>query len=367
MPPRATREVGRQIRAAMTRAPDLFAEDARLVVGYSGGQDSTCLLHVLRGRRQDVVAVHVDHGLRPESASEAERIAGLARTMVASVEVVRVDVAAYRANLPRWSLQQAARAARYQALAAVAKKYLARAVMVAHTSDDQAETVLLNLLRGSGLRGLAGMPPDELLPLSALGPPVPGLDVPESVRLARPLLAVSRPTTLAYCVEEGLTIVEDASNQTRAYTRNRVRLDLLPALEQFNPGIRQILSRTADLVAEDLAALDSVVEALHGELAEPVDAGLRYGLDRWRAQPRALQRRLLRRGLARLVGTLVDVRSAPIDDALELLRTGSPDQTYHLPYGVELRLGRGSFVLQLYGRATRRNARNTWGPEVPRV
>jgi tRNA(Ile)-lysidine synthase len=253
-------------------------------------------------------------------------------------------------------------------LASIADRVGASVVLVAHTRDDQAETVLLNLVRGSGLGGLAGMPLDETVSLRKMGPPLSDLPNAEHVRVVRPLLGIDRPTTLAYCAEQGLSIVEDASNQSRAYTRNRVRLDLLPALERFNPAIREVLARTADLLSEDASALDAVVESLHAGIVERVDADtLRYPLQRWRAQPRGLQRRLLRRGLEVLLGTLRDVRAQPIDDALALLRSESPGQTYHLPHGVEVCVGHDVFELRRHGHARARSARKIWDREVPRV
>jgi tRNA(Ile)-lysidine synthase len=366
-------KVRRELRASALRLPDLFQAGTRLVVGYSGGQDSTCLLHALCQRRPslDILATHIDHALRAESATDAQRVAQLASSLGAAAQVSRVDVAAYRRDLPGWSMQQAARAARYQALAAVARKFDAAAVLVAHTADDQAETLLLKLMRGTGLAGLAGMRLDESVDPSQLGPPLPNSsgDVqPRRMRLARPLLKVTRATTLAYCAELGLSVVEDASNQSRAYSRNRVRLDLLPVLERFNPAIREVLARTADLAAEDVAALNAIVDALYASLASAPEPDLReYGLRLWRAQPRAFQRRLLRHGLDSLLGSLADVRAAPIEDALDVLGSGLAGQTYHLPYGVELCIRSESFVLRLHGRARQRTRPNTWGTQLPRV
>ena len=341
------------------------------MVGFSGGQDSTCLLHALTHSHLDleILAAHVDHSLRSDSAADAQRVADLATGMRVEVAVRRVDVAAYRKALPGWSVQQAARAARYQALATVARSVDAAAVLVAHTADDQAETLLINLLRGAGLTGMAGMRMDETIRPARLGPVVVELGpLPDRVRLARPLLKVPRSTTLAYCAEFGLPLVEDASNQSRAYTRNRVRLDLLPVLEGFNPAIRAVLARTADLAAEEVAALDALVDALHASLARaPASDVLEYDLRLWRAQPRALQRRLLRRGLESLLGGLVDVRASPIEDALDVLQSARPSQTYHLPHGVELCIRPPTFLLRLHGAARPRSTPKRWGVEASRV
>ncbi len=375
----AREAVRRGIRATAARLPDLFARGTRLVVGFSGGQDSSCLLHALTTSRLglEIVAVHVDHALRADSAAAAQRVVDSGLAMGVPVEVGRVDVAAYRRGLPGWSVQQAARAARYQLLAAVASEKRAAAVLVGHTADDQAETLLINLLRGTGMAGLAAMRIDETIALESLGPPLelPGIYgqvqpvlEPKMIRVARPLLSTPRATTRAYCDQIGLTLVEDPSNQSRMYTRNRVRLDLLPVLEAFNPAIRSVLARTADLAGEDVAVLDALVDTLHAKLARaPQPDVVEYDLPLWRAQPRALQRRLLRRGLEVLVGGLVDVRAAPIDDALDLLQSGSPAQTYHLPYGVELCVLSDTFVMRLQGRARPRKRRKTWDVESPRV
>jgi tRNA(Ile)-lysidine synthase len=321
-------------------------------------------LHALAERGLDIVAAHVDHGLRPESADQALQVAEIAGSLGVRCEVRRIDLPAYQ-TLTGWGVQQAARAARYQVLASIVADVQAQALLVAHTADDQAETVLLNLLRGAGLKGLAGMRLDETLDPIQLGlrlvhaPPM---------RVARPLLRVSRATTLAYCQELGLARVEDPSNLSGAYTRNRVRLELLPLLERFNPGVRGVLARTADLAAEDEQALDDLAHAQFAALAVRVDPDvLELQLAPWRQQPRALRRRMLRLGLATLLGRLVDVPDAPIEDALDLLDTAPAGRAYHLPGGVELSVQAGRFVLRLHGQAQAPKRSKTWGIAPPRV
>jgi hypothetical protein len=142
-----------------------------------------------------------------------------------------------------------------------------------------------------------------------------------------------------------------------------VRFDLLPLLEQFNPAIRAVLARTADLAAEDDAALESLVAELQSALRHEREFDLRL----FRAQPRALQRRLLRAELEALLGHTVDLVDAPIEDALDLLQSARAQQTYHLPYGVELCIRSASFLLRMDGQALQREAPKTWDIEVPRV
>ena len=336
------------LRHATARLPDLLAPGKQLVVGYSGGQDSTCLLHALAQRGLDVLAVHVDHGLRAESAADAARVAENAARLAVECRVVRVDVLASGRGV-----QAAARAARYQALAEVVAQVRGEALLMAHTADDQAETVLLNLLRGTGLAGLAGMRMDERR---------------GNLRVARPLLRLERRITLAYCQELGLSVVEDISNRSRRYTRNRVRLDLMPALETFNPAIRTVLARLADLVAEDEAALAHEAAAVQVLLARQAEPGsLAYDRTGWRAQPRAVQRRVLRLGLHQLLGALIDVPAAPIEDALDLLQSTRGCQAYHLPGGIELRTAEADFVLRLHGRARAPTRPKSWGIGPPCV
>ncbi len=352
----ASRVVGVALRDVAARS-DLFQAGKRLVVGFSGGQDSTCLLHALveMGRAVDfeVVATHVDHGLRADSGADAARAVDIARGLGVRAVARRVDVGAYRRRLRQWSIQQAARAARYQALAQVVAEVDADALMVAHTADDQAETVLLNLLRGSGLAGLAGMRLDETISPARLGPAAPELGdrpvpVPERLRLVRPLLRIERRTTLAYCAELALPIVADASNLSRAYTRNRVRLDVLPVLEQLNPAVRTVLARTADLVADEQAALDGVARTLHASLARPAGRRtLAYDRSAWESQPRGLQRRLLRLGIETLTGGLEDVPAGSLEDALDVLRAGRAGRAYHLPRNVELTVLEQRLLLQV--------------------
>lgn len=211
----------------------------RVLVAVSGGVDSMVLLHVLARLRERfglrLYVAHVHHGLRGRAADrDAAVVVAEAARLPVGVSVARLDPASRRRGE---SLQTWARSARYACLEAVAKQVRASWVLLAHTQDDQAETVLLNLLRGTGARGLAGIPPVR-------------------ARFLRPLLTVSRADVEAYAAQNHLPFRTDASNASDAYRRNRIRHHLLPLLaKEYNPRIVESLAALAALVREDEAVL----------------------------------------------------------------------------------------------------------------
>lgn len=223
-----------------------------MACAVSGGADSLALLVLATAAGCDVTAHHVDHGLRPGSAGEVSVVAAAAGRFGARFEAHRVDVA------PGPNLEARARAARLAALPP--------GVATGHTADDQAETILLNLLRGAGLDGLAGMRP---------GP-------------AKPILTLRRAETGALCAQLGLVPVHDPSNEDPAHRRNRVRHEVLPLLEEVaGRDVVAVLVRQATLLRDEAELLD--------ELAAGTDPSDSRALA---AAPPALARRAVRRLLA---------------------------------------------------------------------
>ena len=234
--------VGRALRAA-----DLPARGETLVVGLSGGADSVALLDalaLLRGPRGfRLVAAHLDHGLRRASADDAAFCAALCRHLDVPLRTGAADVRG-RAGREDGGLEAAGRRARYLFLRRVAREEQAAAIAVAHTRDDQAETLLLRLLRGAGATGLSAM-------RARRG------------RLLRPLLAVSRDEVVAHLHARSLEWREDPSNADPVHMRNRVRHELLPYLEsRFNPRARAVIARAASLLADEAAHLRREAAAL---------------------------------------------------------------------------------------------------------
>jgi tRNA(Ile)-lysidine synthase len=215
----------------------------RVLVGVSGGADSTALLYLLTQLaaewRLALAALHVDHGLRPQSARDAEAVRGLAARLDVPLAVARVEVSR------RGSLEEAARKARYAALQAEADRIGAARIAVGHTADDQAETVLMRLLEGASARGLAGIPP------------VRG-------RIIRPLLDVRHDELIRAVEEAGLAWIEDPMNRDPRFLRSRVRHQLLPMLTTV--GSADTLGGLLRVAAQARAAVDTIERIAAAEL-----------------------------------------------------------------------------------------------------
>jgi len=220
-------------------------------LAVSGGPDSLALLVLARAAGLDAVAHHVDHGLRPGSAAEADVVRHAAARLGAGFRAVCVEVG------PGPNLEARARRARYGALPA--------GVLTGHTADDRAETLLVNLVRGAGLDGLAALRP---------GP------------VGRPLLALRRRDTVAVCRDAGLVPVRDPSNDDARFVRNRIRAEVLPLLDDVaGRDVAGVLARQCDLVADDVALLDELAAAIdptdvRALLAAPVPLA-RRAVRRW--------------------------------------------------------------------------------------
>lgn len=301
---------------------------ATLLVAVSGGQDSLALLHALaaltrgRGARAlRLVVAHVDHQLRDPDTAERERefVAGQAERLGLPMLLSAVDVHAI-AQVGRCSLEDAARRGRYRALAALADEGGADAVTTGHTATDQAETVLMRLLHGAGVRGLAAMRHRSPWPVGD-GPP-----------LLRPLLDLTREQTAAYCQALGLTPVLDESNASSLHTRNRIRAELMPVLARENPAIVRALARSAASAAVAADLVDSWANRAWGSLVRPDGDGFAVEVTALRAEPEAIRHELLRR-LVELAAGGAPAARGPHIAALARLLDRPPGSRCQLPRG----------------------------------
>ena len=265
---------------ATVRRRRLFRPGARVLAAVSGGPDSVALVYLLdeldRASRLHLVGLaHLDHGLR---GSEAARDAGFCRQLAESLgvplEMGEADVAAEMATR-RTSLEETARAVRYHFLDGARVRFGADVVAVGHTRDDQAETVLLRLLRGAGTRGMAGIHP-------------------RAGTVVRPLLDISRRDVVRYLDSRGLSYVEDSTNRDLARARNRIRHEVLPLLTAaFGPAVPAVLAREADIARDDDAVLAGLAAEVASRTVQVRGGHVAVAVGPLRREPPAIARRVV--------------------------------------------------------------------------
>jgi tRNA(Ile)-lysidine synthase len=296
----------------------------RVVVATSGGPDSMALLHVLRSLAPalslDLSIVHVNHGLHRASDAHARFVQRMGARWGLPVDVVRVPAAAY-ALRQRVSLEEAARTLRYAAFARVARRRRASHVAVAHTADDQVETVLLWLLRGAGMDGLAGMPP-----VRALG----------ACTVVRPLIDLWREDVIAYLDGVRVRFRVDPTNRSRRPLRNRVRRELLPVLTKYNPGIARVLRRLAEQAGADVELMDRLAGSATRRVVRRARGVSTIETRAFRRLPVSLQRRVVHAALTGAAGSPRGIAFVHVERVREMAVTGRRGDRADLP-GVRAR------------------------------
>ena len=314
----------------------LFAKGERVVVGVSGGPDSVALLHVLKALEPHLalrlVAVYVDHGLRPdETRAERYLVRQYSEELGAVFEAADVDVEG-RALQDNLSIEHAARILRYGIFKEVAARYAATKTAVAHTADDQAEEVLLRLIRGTGRKGLSGM-----VLLNEAG-------------LARPFLEIDKAAILQYLRDRNITYLHDSSNDQLAYLRNRVRNELLPYMEEhYNANIKLNLRQTAAILHDEELYLEERTAELYNRVvaagrtkAEGEADELRIDCRTLAAQPEALRRRIIEQVFWNL-GNQATFRK--IEQLVELAVRGRSGDQLHFAAGLRATRRQGEIIL----------------------
>ncbi len=294
------------------REQHLVSGQQKLVVAVSGGPDSVCLFHILVNLREELGitlhVAHLNHQLRgAESEADARYVADLARRLNTPATIEQRDVKAYQAR-QRLSLEEAAREVRYTFLAQVADSIGADRAAVGHTVDDHIETILMHLIRGTGTRGLRGLQPSSQWQ-----------SVGNSLTIIRPLLQISRQETEGYCQQHQLVPRFDASNLSLSPLRNRIRQQLLPLLQSYNPQVAEALLRTAHIATDDLAFLDKEISRLWGKVAQEQENTIILDKERFGQLPPALKRHLLRASIEKLIGNLKDIETRHIEEIMATL------------------------------------------------
>jgi tRNA(Ile)-lysidine synthase len=320
----AVEGVHRRVKTALVESG---LSGRRIVVAVSGGPDSLALLHALHHLREDLHGGHLNHGLRGEASNaDAVFVAETFRRLDIPLAVEAADVRTYRQK-HGLSLEEAARDLRHEFLARIAAQTNADAIALGHTAEDQAETVLMHIIRGSGLTGLRGM---RVVTRRNYN----GTDT----LLVRPLLEVSRSETVAYCRALNLEPRQDESNMSLALTRNRVRRELLPTLEGFNPSIRGALIRLSRSAAEAADYIEGEIDTLGREIVRMDENGVVLGRRGFARLAPAIQSHLLRRAMLTAKGDLADVEQKHVVDMARLM-SGPTGKSLDLPGGVRFSVG----------------------------
>ncbi len=302
----------------------MVAPGDAVLVAISGGSDSTALLHALAQLRSclgiRLCAAHIHHGIR---GREADADARAAEELAAGIHVPfslrRVDVPAH-ARKYSLSLETAARELRYAALEAIAKRRRANHIATGHTLDDQAETVLLNVLRGAGPRGLAGIPP------------VRGA-------IIRPLIETKRVEAQQYCETQGLRYRVDRSNADLRHTRNRIRHEIIPALQRVQPAVASQLANLALIMRAEDEVMDWLADSVLCEIEAETEEGISIPRGGFVELPTAIQRRVIRKAIAKLKGDELDLEFERVDAVVHLALFGRTGAVVELPVGLFAKRG----------------------------
>jgi tRNA(Ile)-lysidine synthase len=363
------------------RRYDLWRAGDTIVAGVSGGPDSLCLLHLLTRLAPEfglhLHVAHLNHGLRGADAdADAAAVAAQATAWQLPCTVGHADVTALAVASGR-SIEEAARHARYQFLVEVAAALTSIGarlprIAVAHNADDQAETVLMHFLRGSGVAGLRGM-----LPVTPLAEWVPWRagETGATYHVIRPLLAIPRVEIEAYCAHHGLQPRRDDTNADTTIYRNRLRHELLPILAQYNPAIREVLGHTAAVLAADEEVFGQSVDAAwarvllasaEGETPDRLErfpvGEIQLDLMGWRSLPLGLQRATVRRAIRLLRSNLRNINWEHVETAVWLGREGETGQQATLPAGLTLEVGYSALRIGAAGGVWTADAPQLAGP-----
>jgi tRNA(Ile)-lysidine synthase len=352
-----------------------------VVVAVSGGADSVCLLHILAKWQEKLGirlhAAHLNHQLRgAESEADAEYVSILANSLGIPSTIDKQDVAAVKMER-NYSIEEAAREVRYAFLARVARQVGAKRIAVGHTRDDQVETILMHIIRGTGIAGLCGLAPCSpvaydgqrvswlAFPLPPGAEPVGAVEEQaDKLLVIRPLLDITRQETMSYCQEHQLKPHIDSSNLSLSFFRNRLRLELLPLLRRYNPGIDQALLRLADIAREGHAFIEHQALELWEQIARQENNAVYLNRKRMAGLPIALQRQLLRVAVVRLVGDSRDIEANHIEAARSLLSRPAGKQI-SLPHGLICQGGYDELVIARVSPVLARETKQARVPPCP--
>lgn len=334
-----------RVKTSLERA-GYSGTDSLLVVAVSGGPDSLALLHTLLGLKEScalrIHVAHLNHNFRGEEAEEDARFVGMVASQLGLPATVdRADPVAYQRIMGISSFEEAAREVRYSFLAKLANKLSAKAVVLGHTADDLAETVLMHIIRGSGVPGLRGMQELSNWDGRTEDPPTP---------LFRPLLEVTKAQTTAYCQQHGIAFRTDSGNLSLRFTRNRVRHDLIPTMRQYNPKVSDALVRLSRAASMEVDYLEGELANVWPTVARQEDDSIIMDTGPLSLLHPFLRRMILRRAYQKLTGATRRIEEVHLQ-AMDKFIEAAAGKMLVLPKGLRLYAGYGRITMARYAAA----------------
>lgn len=286
-------DIIKQVRQTI-QGYDMLARKDRVIVGVSGGPDSVSLIYILNGLKKELdillYVAHLNHTLRgQESDKDMEFAIDLAKKLELPISTDCIDVASC-AKKEQLSLEECARDVRYNFFVRIAEKVNANKIAVGHTKDDQSETVLMRLLRGSGAQGLCGIPPVRKT---------------DGLYIIRPLIEVWKKDIAVYLKDNKITARQDSSNESMDYFRNRVRHHLLPVIKEYNPNIKETLSNMAENLCDDFEYINIMAKNKFISCAVKNRCGkITIDIKKLSKYHTAIQKQVLRLAISEIEGSL---------------------------------------------------------------
>ncbi len=320
----------KKVKETVTKYGMLKAGET-VLVAVSGGPDSVCLLSVLQFFAKDLDlslhVAHLDHRFRGgESAGEALFVEKTAKKMGIAATIEQFDVRAFCAERGL-SAQAGAREVRYGFLNRVAEKVGASRIAIGHTASDQAETLIMRLVRGAGTSGLSAIPPSR-------------------ENIIRPLIEVTREEVLEYLHAQGLEFVTDPSNAKPLYTRNRVRLAIMPVLRAFNPKIVETLASEAAILRDENEVIETYLDGISPGVVLRDKDGIGIKRDKFKKLLPALQRRILRMAVSAVGDNLNELSYSQVEDAIRFMSGAQTGRAMNLPSGLIVEREYDTFFLR---------------------
>ncbi len=307
--------------SATIKKHSMLSDKEKILVGLSGGPDSVCLLYVLDNLKDrfmlDLHATYIDHGLRPEETPEEIEFCKKTCERLSIPFIAKmIDVKTY-AKEQGLNRQEAARESRYRIFHETAYEVNAHKIALGHTADDQAETLLMRLFRGSGPTGLSGIPP------------VRG-------NIIRPLIEIERKEIERFLDDGKIDFIVDSSNLKRDYLRNKIRLSFIPILKEFNPNIIETLSKTAAIFRDDEKYFEIMVaKTIMKLISRKTNTRIELFLVPFEIMDKVIMRRVLRRAIEETKG-LREINFTHIEDIIELIKEGKAGDRLYLPKGIRV-------------------------------